>query len=61
MVSRKNYEKIDLKFFFGPSHSRYVPIKAELPLPSSCCLGEVCVPRSHYKGEASSPNLCIEG
>ena len=22
---------------FGPSHSRYVPIKAELPLPSSCC------------------------
>ena len=33
----KTTKKIDLKFFFGPSHSRYVPIKAELPLPSSCC------------------------
>ena len=44
---------------FGPSHSRYVPIKAELP--SSCCKGEVCLPRSHYKGEASSPKWCIEG
>ena len=33
----KTTKKIDLKFFFGPSHSRYVPIKAELPLPSSYC------------------------
>ena len=31
---------------FGPSHSRYVPLKAELPLPSSCCKGEACLPRS---------------
>ena len=23
--------------FFGPSHSRYVPIRAELLLPNSCC------------------------
>ena len=30
--------KIKLTYkIFGPSHSRYVPIKAELPLPSSCC------------------------
>ena len=31
---------------FGPSHSRYVPLKAGLPLPSSCCKGEACLPRS---------------
>ena len=29
--------KIVIYKIFGPSHSRYVPIKAELPLPSSCC------------------------
>ena len=31
---------------FGPSHSRYVPLKAGLPLQSSCCKGEACLPRS---------------
>ena len=31
---------------FSPSHSRYVPLKAGLPLPSSCCKGEACLPRS---------------
>ena len=36
------------------------PLKAGLPLPSSCCKGETCLPRSHYKGEASSPKWCIE-
>ena len=28
-------EKILTLKIFGPSHSRYVPLKAELPLPSS--------------------------
>ena len=42
----------------GTSHSRYVPLKAGLPLPSSCCKGEACLPRLHYKGEASSPKWC---
>ena len=46
---------------FGPSHSRYVPLKAGLPLPSSCCKGEACLLRLHYKGETSSPKWCIEG
>ena len=45
MVSRKTLKKIDLEIF-GPSHSRYVPLKAGLPLPSSCCKGEACLPRS---------------
>ena len=44
-------------YIFGPSHS----LRAELPLPSSCCKGEACFPRSHYKGEALSPKLCYEG
>ena len=30
-------------------------LRAGLPLPSSCCKGEACLPRSNYKGEASSP------
>ena len=34
---QKNYEKNSTKKIFGPSHSRYVPIRTELPLPSSCC------------------------
>ena len=40
---------LDLEIF-GPSHSRYVPLKAELPLPSSNCKGEACLSRSHFKG-----------
>ena len=52
---QKNFEKKLTLKIFGPSHSRYVPLKAGLPLPSSCCKGEACLPRSHYKGEASSP------
>ena len=32
----------------------------ELPLLSSCCKGEACLPRSHNRGETSSPELCIE-
>ena len=31
-------------------------LRAGLPLPSSCCKVEACLPRSHYKGENSSPN-----
>ena len=46
---------------FGLSHRRYVPLKAELPLPSSCCKGEACLPRSHYKEEPSTPRSYIEG
>ena len=34
-------------YIFGPSHS----LRAELPLPSSCCKGEACFPRLHYKGK----------
>ena len=45
MVSRKTLKKFTYKIF-GPSHSRYVPLKAGLPLPSSCCKGEACLPRS---------------
>ena len=56
VVSCKNYEKN-----VGPNHSQYIPLRAELPFPSSCCKGEVCLPRSHYKEEASSPKFCIEG
>ena len=56
VVSRKF-----LKKNFGPSHSRYVPLKAGLPHPSSCCKGEAFLPRLHYKGETSSPKWCIEG
>ena len=33
----KNYEQILTWEIFGPSHSRYVFLRAELPLPSSCC------------------------
>ena len=40
---------------FGQSHSRYVTLKAELLLPSSCCKGEACLPRSHNKEELLSP------
>ena len=29
---------------FGPSHSRYVPLKAVIPLPSSSCKGEAFLP-----------------
>ena len=29
------FKMLDLEIF-GPSHSRYVTLKAELPLPSSC-------------------------
>ena len=56
----KLFFKLTLKIF-GPSHSRYVPLKAGLPLPSSCYKGEACLPRLHYKGETSSPKWCIEG
>ena len=41
----------------GPSHSRYVPLRAGLPLPSSCCKGVACLPRSHYKGEAGKARV----
>ena len=41
---------LDLEIF-GPSHSRYVPLKAELPLLSSNCKGEAWLPRSHFKRE----------
>ena len=34
---------MDLEIF-GPSHSLYVPLKAELPLPSSSCKGEAFLP-----------------
>ena len=34
---------LDLEIF-GPSRSRYVPVKAELPLPSSSCKGEAFLP-----------------
>ena len=50
---------LDLEIF-GPSHSRYVTLKAELPLPSSCCKLVACRPRSHFKGEPSSSKLYIE-
>ena len=46
---------------FSPSYSRYVTLKAELPLPSSCCKWEACLPRSHFKGETSSQKSYIEG
>ena len=36
-------------------------LREGLPLPSSCCKGEACLPRSHYKGEASSPKWSIDG
>ena len=42
-------EKSGFQKIFGPSHSRYVPMKAGLPLPSSCCKGEACLPRLHSK------------
>ena len=32
----------------------------ELPLPSSCCKGEACLPRSHYQGEPRVNNCVIE-
>ena len=61
MVSRKTLKKIDLENFRSESFSelvlakfsvrshspkKYVPLKAGLPLPSSCCKGEACLPRS---------------
>ena len=33
----------------------------KLPLPNSCCKGEGCLLRSHYRGETSSSKLGIEG
>ena len=30
----------------------------ELPLPSSCCKGEACLPRSHYQGKPRVQN-CV--
>ena len=30
----------------------------ELPLPSSCCKGEACLPRSHYRGKPRVQN-CV--
>ena len=33
----KNYEIFLTLNIFGLSNSRYVPLKAELSLPSSCC------------------------
>ena len=61
VVSRKKFEKKLTSKIFGPSHSRYAPLKAWLPLPSSCCKGEACLPRLHFKGDTSSPKWCIEG
>ena len=46
---------LDLEIF-GPSHSRYVPLKAELPLPSSSCKGEACLLRSHFQGKPRVQN-----
>ena len=48
---------------FGLTHSRYVPSVSrirELPLPSSCCKGEACLPKSHYQGEPRVNNCVIE-
>ena len=42
---QKNFEKY---LTFGPNHSRYVPLRAGLPLPSSCCKGKACLPRLIY-------------
>ena len=56
---QKNLEKNLTWKIVGPSHSRYVPLRAGLPLLRSCCKGEACLPKSHYKGEASSSKLCI--
>ena len=56
---QKNYEKNLTWKIVGPSHSQYVPLRAGLPLPipSSCCKGEGCLPISHYKGEAGKPRV----
>ena len=60
---QKNYEKNLTWKIVGPSHSQYVPLRAGLPLPSSCCKGEGCLPISHYKGEAGKPRVqnCVSG
>ena len=47
----ENFEKKLTSKIFGLSLSRYVLLKAGLPLPSSCCKGEACLPRLHYKGK----------
>ena len=52
-------EHFSLKIF-SASYSRYVTLKAELPLPSSCCKGEACLPRSHYKGQTSNSKSCAK-
>ena len=53
-------KKIDLENFRSESFSIRTS-EAGLPHPSSCCKGEACLPRLHYKWETSSPKWCIEG
>ena len=57
----KNSEQIMTWKIFGPNHSQYVPLRAELPLPSSCCKGEACLPRLHYKGIPRVQNFVSRG
>ena len=33
----------------------------ELPLPSFCCKGEACLPRSHYQGKPRVQNCVSRG
>ena len=60
MVSRKTIKNFDLENFRYESFSIRT-YKGRAPASELVLLREVCLPRSHYKGEASSPKLCIEG
>ena len=57
---QNNFEKFCLRKFLVRVILDTYLLYRELPLPSSCCKGEACLPRSHYRGGTSSPKLCIE-
>ena len=60
MVSRKTLKKIDLENVRSESY-RYVPLQAGLPLLSSCCKGEACLPDRITRGKPRVQNGVSRG
>ena len=61
--SEKLRKNLDLENFRSDSRlilDTYL-LYRELPLPSSCCKGEACIPRSHYQGKPRVQNCVSRG
>ena len=56
---QKNFEKFCLRKFLVRVILDTYLLYRELPLPSSCCKGEACLPRSHYRGEPRVQNCVL--